>query len=38
MRIIEKGFDVEGVECWFVLEDADLKGIYYSLEEAEQNL
>ena len=38
MRIIEESIDVNGTQCWFILENADLKGIYYSLEEAEQNL
>jgi hypothetical protein len=32
---IETGIDKDGVECWFVLENADLIGIYYTLEEAQ---
>jgi hypothetical protein len=38
MRIIEESVDVNGTQCWFILENADLIGIYYSLEEAENNL
>ena len=33
MRIIEEGIDKEGVQCWFVLEDANLIGIYYTARE-----
>jgi hypothetical protein len=29
------GFDVDGTPCWFVLEGADLIGIYYSEAEAQ---
>jgi len=33
--IIERGIDKDGVECWFVLDGANLVGIYYTLEEAQ---
>ena len=35
MKYIETGFDVDGAPCWFVLEGADLIGIYYSEAEAQ---
>jgi len=38
MRYIEEGIDLNGTICWFVLENADLIGIFYTLEEAESNL
>jgi hypothetical protein len=38
MKIIEEGINKDGVQCWFVLEDANLVGVYETLEEAEQNL
>jgi hypothetical protein len=38
MRNIEEGIDIEGTQCWFVLENAELVGVYYSLEEAENLL
>ena len=38
MRIIEEGIDKDGNNCWFILEDANLVGIYYTLEEANSNL
>ena len=38
MKIIEEGINKDGVWCWFVLEDANLVGVYETLEEAEQNL
>jgi hypothetical protein len=38
MKIIEEGINKDGVRCWFVLEDANLVGVYETLEEAEQNL
>ena len=38
MRILEEGIDKEGVQCWFVLEDANLIGMYYSEQEAIQEL
>lgn len=38
MRTIEEGIDIDGNQCWFVLQDAELVGIYYSMEEAENNL
>jgi hypothetical protein len=38
MRIIEEGIDKEGVQCWFVLEDANLIEIYYTEQEAEDQL
>jgi hypothetical protein len=38
MKYIEEGIDKDGNICWFVLEGADLIGIYYSLEEAQNNL
>lgn len=31
---IEAGKDSNGVNVWFVLEDADLKGMFYSEAEA----
>lgn len=31
---IEKGFDKDNIECWFVLNGADLIGLYYTYEEA----
>lgn len=36
MKKIEQGFDVNGIKCWFVLIDANLIGIYYSLNDAEK--
>lgn len=38
MITIEKGIDKEGVQCWFVLEDANLIGIYYTEQEAKNQL
>ena len=38
MRYIEEGLNKDGVQCWFVLQDADLIGIYLTLEEAQSNL
>jgi hypothetical protein len=35
---IEEGIDKDGTQCWFVLDDADLIGIFYTLEEAQNNL
>jgi hypothetical protein len=35
---IEEGTDKDGTQCWFVLNGADLIGIFYTLEEAENNL
>ena len=35
MRYIEQGIDKYDIECWFVLDDAELIGEYYTLEEAE---
>jgi len=32
---IEEGKDKDGVQCWFVLDGADLVGIYYTLIEAQ---
>ncbi len=34
MRYIEEGKDINGNTCWFVLEGAELIGIYYTEEEA----
>jgi hypothetical protein len=31
---IEEGIDKDGKKCWFLLEDANLIGIFYSYEEA----
>ena len=31
---IEEGIDKDGTQCWFVLDGADLIGIYYTLQEA----
>lgn len=38
MIAIEEGIDKEGVQCWFVLEDANLIGIYYTEQEAKDLL
>ena len=38
MKYIEEGIGLDGNSCWFVLENADLIGIFNSLEEAEANL
>jgi len=38
MRYIEEGIDLDNNPCWFVLENADLIGIFYTQEEAEANL
>ncbi len=38
MKYIEQGTDLKGNPCWFVLENADLLGIYTTLEEAQNNL
>lgn len=38
MRYIEEGKDLEGSPCWFVLEGANLIGIYTTLQEAQNNL
>lgn len=38
MRQIENGIDTEGKQCWFVLDGANLIGIYYTLQEAQNNL
>ena len=38
MRIIEEGIDKDGTQCWFILEGAELIGIYSTREEAEQNI
>lgn len=35
---IEEGVDKDNTQCWFVLDGADLIGIYYTLEESEKNL
>lgn len=32
---IEEGKDVNGNKCWFVLDGADLVGIFYTLTEAQ---
>jgi hypothetical protein len=32
--IIEKGINKDGIECWYVLDGANLVGIYNTLEEA----
>ena len=32
---IEEGTDKDGLQCWFVLDGADLVGIYYTLIEAQ---
>lgn len=34
MKYVESGRDLDGTPCWFVLEGADLLGIYYSEAEA----
>ncbi len=34
MKYVETGIDLDGNPCWFVLEGADLVGIYYSEAEA----
>ena len=38
MRTIEEGKNLEGQPCWFILEDANLVGVYNTLEEAENDL
>jgi len=38
MRTIEEGIDKDNTQCWFVIEDANLIGVYYTLEEANSNL
>ena len=38
MRTIEEGIDKDNQPCWFVLEDANLVGVYNTSEEAESNL
>jgi hypothetical protein len=38
MITIEEGIDKEGVQCWFVLEDANLIGTYYTEQEAKDQL
>ena len=35
MRYIEQGIDKYGVTCWFVLNDAELIGEYYTLSGSE---
>lgn len=35
MKYIETGFDLDGIPCWFVLDGANLIGIYYSEAEAQ---
>jgi len=35
MKYVESGKDLDGTPCWFVLEGADLIGIYYSEAEAQ---
>lgn len=32
---LEEGIDKDGEQCWFVLDGADLVGIYYTLLEAQ---
>jgi hypothetical protein len=34
-KYVEPGKDLDGNPCWFVLEGADLVGIYYSETEAQ---
>ena len=38
MKYIEKGLDKEGNDVWFVLEDAELIGMYETEEEANNNI
>lgn len=38
MRIIEEGITKDGIQCWFVLEDANLIGVYTTLVEAQENI
>lgn len=38
MRYIEQGIDLEGNDVWFVLEGANLIGIFETEEEANNNL
>lgn len=38
MKYIEKGIDKDGNEVWFVLQEAQLIGIYTTEEEANNNL
>jgi len=35
MRYIEQGIDKYSVTCWYVVDDAELIGEYYTLTEAE---
>jgi len=35
MKYVESGTSLDGTPCWFVLEGADLLGIYYSEAEAQ---
>lgn len=38
MRKIEEGIDKDGNRVWFVLEGASLIGLYYTIDEAQQNI
>lgn len=38
MRYIEQGIGINGNDVWFVLEDADLIGVYETEEEANNNI
>tara|TARA_R110001606_G_C15051637_1_gene613614 strand:+ start:526 stop:642 length:117 start_codon:yes stop_codon:yes gene_type:complete len=38
MRYIEEGIDKDGIQVWFVLEEADLIGICYTEQEAKDLL
>lgn len=38
MRYIEQGIDKYDVTCWYVLDNAELIGGYYTLAEAETKL
>lgn len=35
---IEEGLDKDGIKCWFILDNADLIGIYYTQEEAQNTV
>lgn len=34
MKYLETGFDLDGTQCWFVLEGANLIGLYYTEADA----
>ena len=38
MRYIEEGIDKYGIQVWFVLQEAGLIGMYYTEQEAKDQL